>query len=93
MTVSGVPGGVWGNKSKQMDERQIRALDDVINHVSRVGWLAYPIVHPIPSHHILFWHPFLVDMTVSGVPERVWDNRSKQADDGQTSALDKRSRK
>ena len=30
-----------------MDERQIRALDDVINHVSRVGWLAYPIVHPI----------------------------------------------
>ena len=70
-----------------MDERQIRALDDVINHVSRVGWLAYPIVHPILSHHILFWHPFLVDMTVSGVPERVWDNRSKQVDDGQKTPL------
>ena len=91
--MSGVPERVWGNRSKQMDERQIRALDDVINHVSRVGWLAYPIVHPISSHHILFWHPFLVDMTVSGVPERVWDNRSKQADDGQTSALGKRARK
>ena len=27
-------------------------------------------------------------MTVSGVPERVWDNRSKQADDGQKVGLD-----
>ena len=27
-------------------------------------------------------------MTVSGVPERVWDNRSKQADDEQTSPLE-----
>ena len=55
----------------------------------RVPWANDQFGGPFLSHHILFWLPFLVDMTVSGVPERVWDNRSKQADDEQTAALEK----
>ena len=61
-----------------------------IDQAREPGWLAglsHRTSYPIPPHPILA--PFLVDMTVCGVPERVWDNRSKQADDEQKTPLDK----